>query len=142
MMRRQIATANHPPSGAGGGRARKIEQECSAEAPVQVHRLVLVGELAHDSAVALEAEIDELCRSRIDVLVLDLTRLREIDETGITVIALRSRLCASRGVQVELIRGPRRVQRGFELAGLAGELPFRGDSEADRRARENLVRSL
>jgi anti-anti-sigma factor len=95
---------------------------------MRVHRLALQGELGHDSAVALEAAIDDLCAGGVERLVLDLSGLRAIDRTGVGVVAMRCRLCRRHGVAVELIAASPAIAAAFEAAGLVGELPFRDNS--------------
>jgi anti-anti-sigma factor len=116
---------------------------------VRTHRLMLGGELGHDNAVALEAEIDALCESDIDKLVLDLGGLRSIDATGIRVISMRCGLCKRRGIRIEVDRVEGAVRGAFRAAGLLDRLPFaatplpdtpeppaRGDENAPRKARK------
>ncbi len=90
--------------------------------PIHAHRLLVTGELGYDSAAALEAEIDVLCASGIDRLVLDLGGLRAIDATGIRVIAMRCALCEKRGMRVELERVEGAFRAAFAAAGLAGRM--------------------
>jgi anti-anti-sigma factor len=104
--------------------------------PKRVHRLALTGRLGQDSAVALEAAIDELCEAGIDVLILDLSRLTEIDPTGVRVIALRCMLCGRRGVAIEMIPGRATVQAAFEVAGCLEQLPFRSSPSIEAPPRE------
>ncbi len=72
----------------------------SRAAQHRTHRLALHGELRHDSAVQLEAEIDALCDAGVGTLVLDLADLRVLDATGARVISMRCALCRRRGVRV------------------------------------------
>ncbi len=85
---------------------------------IRTHRLALSGELAHDSAVALEAAIDEVCAAGVDRLVLDLRGLETIDRTGVDVIAMRCGLCERRGVAVELVGMRPHVAAALRGAGL------------------------
>lgn len=86
--------------------------------PIRTHRLALSGELWHDSAVALEAAIDDLCADGVDRLVLDLRGLETIDRTGVDVIAMRCRLCRRRGVAVELDGARPQVAAALGNAGI------------------------
>lgn len=113
------------------GRSHEARRTLSHAQPIRIHRLALSGELRHRSAVALEAAIDELCAAGVDRLVLDLTRLEAIDRTGVGVIAMRCRLCAGRGVAVELVGARPHVAAAFRGAGLS-ELPLRENSLAAR----------
>jgi anti-anti-sigma factor len=76
------------------------------------------GELGHDSAATLEAEIDALVESGIEELVLDLVELRTIDATGVRVIAMRCELCRRRGTRVELAGAVGAVAAALVAAGL------------------------
>ena len=96
----------------------------SHQRPLRLHRLAITGQLGHESAAELEAAIDELCTAGVDRLVLDLSGLTAIDRTGVGVIAMRCRLCARRGVTVELSGACREVMAAFCVAGFAGKLPF------------------
>jgi anti-anti-sigma factor len=98
--------------------------------PIRAHRLLLTGELGHDSAAALEAEIDVLCASGIERLVLDLGGLRAIDATGIRVIAMRCALCEKRGMRVELERVGGALGAAFAAAGLAARMGSDDEEEA------------
>jgi anti-anti-sigma factor len=89
-----------------------------------VHTLVLTGELDRASAHTLEAAIERLCESGTAAITLDLSRLDYIDSTGVAVVAFRSGLCQRRGYEFALIPGSWLIQRAFELAGLAEQLPF------------------
>ncbi len=97
-------------------------------APPRVHRLALRGALGHDSAVTLEAAIDDLCAAGLDRLVLDLSGLTAIDRTGVAVVAMRCGLCRRHGVAVELTGASPSVAAAFDAAGLSGQLPFRENS--------------
>ncbi len=87
-------------------------------------RLVLRGEL--DLAVA-----DELRRAVADAfattpptVLIDLSGLRFIDSTGLRVVLEARELAAESGVELQLRRGPREVQRVFSLTGTEDALPF------------------
>jgi anti-anti-sigma factor len=88
-------------------------------AVIRTHRLTVKGELGQHSAAALEAEIDALCAGGIDELLLDLEGLRQIDATGIRVIAMRCALCRKRGVRIEVERVAGAVREAFRAAGHA-----------------------
>jgi anti-sigma B factor antagonist len=96
-----------------------------------VHTLALRGELDMAAVPSLEAEVRHLCANGARGITLDLSGLSFIDSTGLAAIVLVSRLCHKAGCAFELVRGPRAVQRLFEITGLAGELPF-ADREGTR----------
>jgi anti-anti-sigma factor len=96
---------------------------------IRTHRLRVSGELGHDSAVTLEAEIDALLESEIEELVLDLGDLCAIDATGVRVLAMRRELCRRRGVRVELTGAVGGVAEALAAAGL--EVTNRGMEEPE-----------
>jgi anti-anti-sigma factor len=100
-----------------------------ASASSWTHTLIATGELSHRTAHALEAEIDRLCDEGVTGITLDLRELTRIDSTGVAVVAFRAGLCERRGYEFTLIRGSHSVQRAFEQAGVADELPFRDESQ-------------
>lgn len=79
----------------------------------------LQGELDHNVAADVRAELDELildpCVRR---LVFDLNELEFMDSSGIGLIIGRYKLMARRGGSVAVSRPGRRVDRIFEMAGL------------------------
>lgn len=90
------------------------------------------GELDLASAPVLEARIDE----RIDDvshLVLDLSRLRFIDTSGMRLVLQQQAACARAGRRLSLVQGPPPVQRLFEIAGVRDRLPFVADADAALR---------
>ena len=107
------------------GTPRRARRATLHMAPVRVHRLAVNGELGHDTAVALEAAIDDLCAAGVERLVLDLRELEAIDRVGVDVIAMRCGLCLRRGVVVDLVGTPPAIAAAFEAAGLAHQLPLR-----------------
>ena len=136
-----LARRERPARGArprpGAGRSPGLGVSIRQRA-LRTHRLMLSGELRHDSAVALEAEIDALCEAGIDALLLDLEGLRAIDATGIRVIALRCALCRRRGVQLEVRNARGGVREGFAAAGLLDRITWAGAAETvDENAPRN-----
>jgi anti-anti-sigma factor len=112
------------------GRGRRPGPARDGDGPVPIrprvirtHRLQVRGALGHDSAVALEAEIDALLESGIEELVLDLGELRSIDATGVRVIAMRCALCHRRGLKVELTGAVGTVAAALAAAGLEAAQP-------------------
>ena len=93
----------------------------------RTHRLALTGQLEHDTAATLEAEIDALCASGIEELILDLGGLHRLDSTGLQVLAMRCALCAKRGTVVRIEAVSPELQPVLVAAGLASHL---GSGEA------------
>jgi anti-anti-sigma factor len=91
--------------------------------------LVLVGELDMRTA----AEPERLMLSFVESmtrLTLDLSQLSFMDSTGVRLILFAQGLCRRHGAEFALVRGPRQVQRVFEIAGLLERLPFQTDPRA------------
>ena len=90
-----------------------------------LHTISMQGELADD----LERELIRVEGSDALSIVIDLTGLQFIDSTGVRLLLsahARSRADSNR---LTLLRGPKPVQRVFELTGILDILPF-----ADRSA--------
>jgi anti-anti-sigma factor len=94
--------------------------------------LMLGGELDVASAPTLHRTIAEICGDEPApmAITLDLSGLVFIDSTGLAEIILTSKLCDRDGHDFTLIRGPRSVQRLFELTGLIDALPFQPAANA------------
>jgi anti-sigma B factor antagonist len=92
--------------------------------------LVLDGELDIASAPDLHHAISQICKREAVVvgITLDLSKLIFIDSTGLAEIILTSQLCERDGYDFALIRGPRAVQRLFELTGLIDVVPFQQET--------------
>jgi anti-anti-sigma factor len=94
-----------------------------------LHTLKLGGELDIASAPMLHAAVSRICKAGGGVgLTLDLSGLIFIDSTGLAEIILTSQLCDRDGFELNLVPGPRAVQRLFELTGLRDALPFTDSS--------------
>jgi anti-sigma B factor antagonist len=88
------------------------------------HVLILSGDLDLAAAGDLAAVLARVSAQRPAALTIDLSGLRFMDSSGLHAIIDARTRCADRGVQFALIPGPRRVQRVFEIIGVAEELPF------------------
>lgn len=89
-----------------------------------LHTIRLEGELDLATAEELERELMRVESSDALSIVLDLSALEFIDSTGVRVLLqadARSRADANR---LALLRGPKAVQRVFELTGILDRLPF------------------
>ena len=94
------------------------------------YTLVLSGELELGSAKTLQDAVARVCARKPSSLTMDLSKLMFIDSTGLAAIILASKICERDGHDFFLIKGPRAVQRLFEITGLIDVLPFR-ESAAD-----------
>jgi anti-anti-sigma factor len=89
-----------------------------------VHSIYVSGELDLASAARLEHEIARVETGDARSIVVDLSGLQYVDSTGVRLLLnVHSRLCPESG-RLMLVRGPREVQRVFELCGVADVLPF------------------
>jgi anti-anti-sigma factor len=90
------------------------------------YTLALSGELELGSAATLQAACTRLFEAgRLRSLTIDLSGLMFIDSTGLAAIILANKICERDGHDFWLTRGPRAVQRLFEITGLIEVLPFR-----------------
>ncbi len=83
------------------------------------------GELDLATAPALQEKLSRACAIGTQGVVLDLSELEFIDSTGVRAILAALADAESRGCELSLVPGPDRVQRVFDLTGLAERLPFR-----------------
>jgi anti-sigma B factor antagonist len=86
--------------------------------------LRLAGELNAESVHALERALEHGLDAHSRAVTLDLSELMFIDSTGLAAVVLVSRLCERDGRRLEIVPGPRAVQRLFEMTGLIDVLPF------------------
>ena len=87
-------------------------------------RIAPVGELDLAARPQLERAIDELRRSGVDRLILDLRRVSFMDSSGLRLALDLHTAANGDGFKLELIPGPPHVQRVFELTGTLDTLPF------------------
>lgn len=117
-VRRSRTPAERPPV---GGRMRPTGGAVPIRPTVlRTHRLALTGRLDAATATDLEAEVDKLCESGIDELILDLGGLGAVDAIGVKVLAVRAELCRRRGIRVTLERLDGPVRDALAAAGLQG----------------------
>jgi anti-sigma B factor antagonist len=81
-----------------------------------------------DLDLATKDELHEALRAALDrgakTVLLDLSGLTFIDSSGIGVINLGVRMASERRREFVLRRGQARIQRIFEVTGIADRLPF------------------
>ena len=87
-------------------------------------RVAPVGELDLASCGQLEPAINELLYAGVDRLVIDLRRVCFLDSSGLRLALSLEAAARSDGFDLELIPGPRDVQRVFEITGTVDTLPF------------------
>jgi len=87
-------------------------------------RLVLGGDLDMQARFLAEQALDKLLSEPVEQLVIDLGQVTFVDSTGMGLVLEVHDRARSEGFRLRLLRGPKEVQRVFELAGLADVLPF------------------
>jgi anti-sigma B factor antagonist len=85
--------------------------------------LTLAGELTLATAPVLQKRLDHAMRGKAAV-VIDLSRLRFIDSSGLGMLVAAERQLRDSGGQLVLVRGPQAVHRPFELTGLDSHFEF------------------
>ena len=84
----------------------------------------LKGELDVANAEHLERELRRVESSDALTIVLDLSDLQFIDSTGVRMLFLAHARSLADSNRLALLRGPKTVQRVFELTGIHDRLPF------------------
>jgi anti-sigma B factor antagonist len=105
-----------------------IELNIQAHRQQDRHTLELTGELDLASAPELEAMVAQACADGASEIVLDLSRMRFIDSSGLKAILSASSLCATNACELYLTPAPEPVHRLFELTRLIDRLQFRESS--------------
>lgn len=82
------------------------------------------GELDLVTNDQLHAVLTEALHSDAKRTLLDLSRVEFIDSTGIKTIILAIRTASEQRKEFRLLRGPRQVQRVFEITGIDDPLLF------------------
>lgn len=108
--------------------------------------LTLGGELDLATVPVLQRRLDVL-QGRLDhairdrtAIVIDLSRLRFIDSSGLALLVRAQRQLRDSGVQLVLVRGPRAVHRIFEFTSLDSHFEFCDSPSAALRT--TLVRRI
>ena len=104
----------------GGGRLLEVDAARQEERYV----IALRGDLDASTADAVEAALSEGEASDAEQIVVDLSDLSFLDSTGLRVLLQATARSESDSNRLRLVRGPRRVQRVFELTNTAAEMPF------------------
>ena len=89
-----------------------------------LHTIRLEGELDLATAEELERELLRVEGSDALSIVLDLSGLEFIDSTGVRLLIQADARSRANSNRLALLRGPRAVQRVFELIGILDRLPF------------------
>jgi stage II sporulation protein AA (anti-sigma F factor antagonist) len=78
------------------------------------------GDIDLSTLAKASAALDE-CRAGVRSLILDLREVRFMDTSGLRLVIEEQQRAAKTGCRFAVVRGSPRVQRLFEIAGLAGE---------------------
>lgn len=91
------------------------------------HEVAVVpkGELDVSCVDALDGEVRELRAAGFDQIVLDLRQVRFLDSSGLRLLLSLRNDAERDGHGLTLVRGPRAVQRIFELTGTSGLFDWR-----------------
>jgi anti-anti-sigma factor len=101
--------------------------------------LALAGELDLGTVPVLQERLAQAICAKAAV-VIDLSRLRFIDSSGLDLLVRAERQLRDSGVQLVLVRGPQAVHRVFELTSLDSHFEFCDSPSATLRA--ELVRRI
>ena len=86
------------------------------------------GDLDMATVGVVERELRRLHEAGFRAILLDLRGLTFMDSSGLHLVMRWATEASQDGFAFELERGPRAVQRVFDLAALTDELPFRKSS--------------
>jgi anti-sigma B factor antagonist len=100
---------------------------CEISRDGRAARLRVLGALDLATVSSLAAEVAELRDAGLRRLVLDLSGLKFMDSTGLRCILDMDAAARQDGFSVALVRGPRAVQRVFDVTGTAAHLRFIDD---------------
>ena len=100
--------------------------------PLSSHLILELGREGDAAVVSARGDIDlstlakvtaalDGARSGVHTLILDLREVGFMDTSGLRLVIEEQRRAAQGGYRFAVVRGPSRVQRLFEIAGLAGE---------------------
>ena len=81
-------------------------------------RIALEGELDLSSALTFDEEIRRAEERKPKLLVIDLSRLKFLDSTGLRLIMSAQARAKTRGHRLAIVEGTYAVQRIFRLAGV------------------------
>ncbi len=96
----------------------------TSEREDDLHVIALFGELDLATANGVEQELLRVEATDAEAIVLDLTGLTFMDSTGARLVLQANARSRADSCRLTLLRGPRAVQRVFELSGLVDLLPF------------------
>ncbi|MDQ6805258.1 MAG: STAS domain-containing protein [Actinomycetota bacterium] len=84
----------------------------------------LAGELDLSGITRVSEAFASALETNARAIVLDLSGLEFLDSTGVHAILKADRLASEQERRLVIVRGPRQVQRIFEISGVAERLAF------------------
>ncbi len=82
------------------------------------------GELDRSTVALLDEELAKAEASDATQIVLDLSELTFMDSRGMRLVLAADARSRADSNRLRLVRGPRRIQRVFQLTGMESRLPF------------------
>jgi anti-sigma B factor antagonist len=112
-----------------GGSSPPASFRIVAHAERDVVRICPLGEIDIETVGRIREQIEKLAGSAARGLVLDLRGATFLDSAGLTLILEADAASREHGWEFDIIGGPARVQRVFELTGSRARLPFLAASQ-------------
>ncbi len=88
------------------------------------HTIALTGELDLSTVERVQRELERVEATDATSIVVDLSGVTFMDSTGARLVMCAAARSRADGQRLVLLRGPRPVQRVFELCGVDRLLPF------------------
>jgi anti-sigma B factor antagonist len=82
------------------------------------YRIMLAGELDVSTVSKFNNALSEARTQRCHTLIVDLSRLRFMDSTGLSAVLVAEMHARTRNQRFVVVRGPRHVQELFRLTGV------------------------
>jgi anti-sigma B factor antagonist len=122
------AMADHAGHSSGRSRASELYElghlSMTSDREGDVHVICVFGELDLATADSVERELLRVEATDVTSIVVDLSGLTFIDSTGARLVLQADARSRTDSCRLTLLRGPRAVQRVFEISGIAEMLPF------------------
>jgi anti-anti-sigma factor len=97
---------------------------CATQQAGERARLLLRGELDHDTVPEVHAAVDAALAAGTKILVVDLSELDGMDASGLELTRDIARAASGRGLVCAFVPGPAVVQEQFAASGLDARLAF------------------
>ena len=94
----------------------------------------LGGEFDMACEECFEAALQQLVEQQSDTIVIDLSKLRFMDSSGISMLLAAHQRSQRAGFRIGIVPGRGEVERVFELTGVDRVLPMLGDEEGSASA--------